>query len=481
MMRILNNVNERYKYLVKNIGLFAISNFASKIMLFFLIPVYSSVLTTEEYGSYDLVTTTIELFIPFFTLNILDSVMRYSMDQETNNGEVFTVGLKFFLVGILWVLLFLLLNYYFKIIPIIVPFSFLFFITYVLTSAQGIISSMARGLGKVANISIANLMGTIVMILGNIFFLLISKWGLTGYFFANILSCFIQCLFLLLSDKMWKYLHNPFLLSDSGKITQCKMLRYSKPLIANSVGWWINSVSDRYIITWFCGVTVNGVYSISYKIPSILNFFQTIFAQAWTLSAVKEYDNVDKDGFFSKTYATYNCGMVIICSLIIAVDRILAKILYAKDFYEAWRYVPFLTIAIVFGSLSGFIGGIFSAVKKSDIFAKSTVIGAISNLILNVLLVRWVGVIGAAVATTVAYCIVWILRYCYMKKYINIKIAIIRDIISYAVLIVQTIVILTIDEGLKMYMIQVCLVAFLIILYKKDIGKVIGNLDKRKR
>ena len=60
--------------------------------------------------------------------------------------------------------------------------------------------------------------------------------------------------------------------------------------------------------------------------------------------------------------------------------------MYAKDFYVAWKYVPWLTIAIVFGAMSGYIGGIFAAVKDSKIFAKSTVCGAITNVILNLIL-----------------------------------------------------------------------------------------------
>ena len=76
------------------------------------------------------------------------------------------------------------------------------------------------------------------------------------------------------------------------------MIAYSAPLVLNAIGWWVNSASDRYVVTWLCGLAVNGIYSVGYKIPSIINVFQTIFNQAWFLSAVKEFDPQDKDGFF---------------------------------------------------------------------------------------------------------------------------------------------------------------------------------------
>ena len=75
--------------------------------------------------------------------------------------------------------------------------------------------------------------------------------------------------------------------------------------------------------------------------------------------------------------------MVVLCSAIIVADKILASFLYAKDFYVAWKYVPWLTIAILFGAISGYIGGFFSAVKNSKIFAQSTVVGAILNILMK--------------------------------------------------------------------------------------------------
>nr|HAK42623.1 polysaccharide biosynthesis protein [Clostridium sp.] len=60
----------KYKYLAKNMGFLTISNFGTKILSFFLVPLYTSILTTEEYGTYDLFNTTIGILVPFLTLNV---------------------------------------------------------------------------------------------------------------------------------------------------------------------------------------------------------------------------------------------------------------------------------------------------------------------------------------------------------------------------------------------------------------------------
>ena len=56
------------------------------------------------------------------------------------------------------------------------------------------------------------------------------------------------------------------------------MLKYSCPLIANTVAWWITNASDRYVVMWLCGTAANGIYSVAYKIPSILNILQSFYA-----------------------------------------------------------------------------------------------------------------------------------------------------------------------------------------------------------
>ena len=82
------NDNKKIKTLAKDTGLFAISNFGSKILVFLLTPLYTSILTTEEYGIADLITTTIGFIYPILTLAIADATIRYALDKETDKKKV---------------------------------------------------------------------------------------------------------------------------------------------------------------------------------------------------------------------------------------------------------------------------------------------------------------------------------------------------------------------------------------------------------
>lgn len=466
---------DKYKYLIKNIGLLAISSFATKLLSFFLVPLYTNILTTTEYGIYDLFHATISVLLPILTLNIQESVIRFALKKKYDRNAIVTIAMRYLLISCIFIILGLSINSFLGLSLIGKTYAIYFLLLFFVQALSGIVLAYIRGIDKITELSISSIIASVVTIGCNILFLLCFKWGLGGYFLANIIGPLVQSIYLIIQFHMIRATH----LQNQYKLETRAMLCYCKPLIANSISWWVNNVSDRYIVMYFCGLAENGIYSIASKIPSILNIFQTIFSQAWVLSVIKDFDPEDKNGFFANTYKTYNCLMVIICSAIIVVDKILAHILYSKDFYVAWRYVPWLTIAIVFGSLSGYIGGFFSAVKNSKIFAQSTMIGAVLNVVLNMILTPFLGALGAAIATATCYMAVWIIRYWHSKKYIKLRINICRDIFSYLLLAIQAVVLLFATETHFLYIIEGLLFVIITSVYCKDISLVINKLLKR--
>lgn len=462
-----------YKYLFKNIGVLTLSNFATKFLSFFLVPLYTNVLTTTEYGTYDFFSVTITLMVPILTLNIMESSLRFSLDKEVDKNQVFTISCKYFVISAFIAFILLVINNIFNIIPFLKDYWFYFYLLFLVNAFSGIITCYVRGIDKIVDVSVASVISSIVTITLNIVFLLPLHMGLVGYFLSNIFGIMSLCLFLFVRIKGWRHIQ----VGKPDCILEKKMLDYSKPLIINSIAWWANSASSRYIVTWLCGMSANGIFSVGYKIPSILNIFQSIFNQAWTLSAVKDFDPEDKNGFFSNMYNSYNFLMVCICSILIIFDRFLASFLYAKDFYVAWEYVPFLLISIVFGALSGYIGGIFSALRNSKIFAFSTVVGGVVNIILSVILIWFIGPLGGAIGTAVSYWVVWLIRLYYMRKYMKIKLKLFRDNISYICLVIQSMLLLLFrQETFFLYSIESLLFLFVIILYSKELTSVIYKI-----
>lgn len=456
------------KYLFKNISFLTLGQFGTKLLNFFLVPLYTSILSTADYGTFDFYTTTVGLLIPLGTLNIADAALRFPMDSRYDKRSVFSVCIRYLLIGLGIAGVISCINLFVWNDNPLRSYPLLFVLLFFVTALNGIILNFSKALDKVASIAFSGFLSTAVMVGLNVLFLVFLKWGLSGYFWANIIGILFQDIYLLCSIKAWNYLGQ----KEKFDATKKEMREYSIPLMANTLAWWVNSLSDRYIVTWFVGIAENGIYSVGYKIPSILSVFQSIFNQAWTLSAVKDFDSEDRDTFFSSMYNGYNCCMVLLCSFLIVLTKFCAKVLYAADFYAAWRYVPFLLISVVFGSMAGFVGGVFTAVKDSKIFAKSTIIGAVSNLILNILLVRQIGAIGAAIATSVSYLIVWIMRIRHSRQYILLDIHKVRDGIGYAILVIQALVMLFVTEYVLLYSVEIALFLVLLVIYRDYILKL---------
>lgn len=469
----------KFRYLAKNTLLFTISSFGSKILAFLLVPFYTNILSTEEYGTVDLVTTTSSLLLFVVTLCIADAVMRFAIEIKTNHENILRYGTRITMIGCGIFFLLLFPVSYFKLIdwP---SYCYIFLALHLfLSSFHSLCTNYLRAIDKVRQVSVAGILSTFVTIASNIFFLLIIRNGIIGYMISMILSLLITLIY---EIHHCGGIRTIFYGSVCDKNTQKEMINYSIPLIFNGVGWWVNSSIDKYFISIICGVAVNGIYSVSYKIPMIMTTCQQIFSQAWSLSAIKEFDKEDKDGFFSKIYNTYNVFLILVCSSLIIFNIPISKLLFAKEFYEAWKYSSFLLISVIFSALSSFLGSVISATKKSKSLAISTIVSAGVNIILNAILIPIFGALGAAFATSISFFSIWIIRLITVRKYIKWKINIFMDFIAYALLFAQAF-----SEQFEkhLYVLQLSIVILLIFIYRKTIKemarKTMQVVNKKQR
>lgn len=467
----------KYKYLLKNIGLLTLSNLGTKLLSFLLVPLYTSILTTEEYGSFDFINTTVTLLIPIFTLDIIDSVVRFSLDEKEDKKEIFTVGFRLTLRSMAFVFAFLIINYFTNFMPVINQYMWCFVAYYAAYAFNQLMIYFVRGMDDVFDLAISSIINSIVMLSLNVLFLVVLEFGIIGYFAAYIIGQFVSAGYILIRLKAWKYVR----WRTRNRGLQKEMVDYSKPLILNMVSWWVNNASDRYVVTWLCGLAANGLLAVGNKIPSILNIFQSIFTQAWQLSTVKAYDPEDKEGFFANIYTMYNFVMVEMCAILIVMDKFLARFLYAKDFYAAWQYVPFYLIAIVFGAVSSFSGGIFQAVKDSKAQSSTTLIGAASNVIMNFIFVLMCGPVGAALATALSYMIVWGMRLYKIRKYIVLRINLKRDIVAYILLYLEAALLLFFNESILLYICLIGIIFILSVMYGSVINTMLRKLKNMIR
>lgn len=455
----------KHKYLAKNVGLFSISSFAPKILAFILIPIYTNCLTTAEYGVSDLITTTVSLLLPFFTLDIQDAVMRFTLDKKYEKSDVFTTSLRVVLIGTGLICVGAFMASTLKIPGLENSYLIFFVLMYFTTALSNSLTMFCRGIDKVNVLVVGGVLQSVTMLSANILFLVVFKWGLTGYLLANTLGSVVAVFWYFIGAKLHKYITK-----SVSKDVLKDMVRFSFPLIFSVTAWWINSASDRYILTWMSGVAISGLYAVSYKIPGILSIFQSVFYQAWSISAIKEFDKDDKDRFISNMYNMVNFGMVVACSGIIFLNIPIAKILYTNEFFEAYKFVPPLLISVVFNAMALFIGSIFTAVKDTKTLSVSTIVGAVINTVCNFVFIYYWQAYGAAVATMIGYFAVFIIRHIILRKHIKLHLKWWRDILVYILLVVQMSVAYFID---KFSVLQVVFIVLIILLYVQEVKQLL--------
>lgn len=396
-------IRQEYKKLLSNTGLLAIGSFASNLLGMLLIPFYTSVLSTADYGISDLIVTTTSLLYPFTTMAISEAIMRFALDKHADRRSIYSIGLSMIMIGYIFLLL---------CTPIIrkttigeyYTFFMLYYICYCIHTVT---SYFVKGIEKVKIYSFAGLLNSVIVISCNLFFLLFLKIGIVGYLLSSILGHGITALFMVFSAKLYKYII-PIWRIDKELFR--RMLVYSIPIIPNSISWWVANSSDKYVLNHFSDVSQVGVYSISYKIPTIMMTIMGFFISAWQISAVDDFGSEKSQQFFSDIFRKCFAVNVILASFLIAFSKVMGNFLYSADFFVAWKYVPVLVIANVFNVMASFMGTIYTSAKKTKMLSISTILGALINIVMNFLLIPAFGAMGAAIATAFSYFMMWIVR-----------------------------------------------------------------------
>ena len=240
----------------------------------------------------------------------------------------------------------------------------------------------------------------------NVLFLTVFHWGVMGYLLSTVVANLMSALFLTCKEKLWRQ----FRLAPSSVLWR-KMLAYCVPLIPVAIFWWIMGVSDRYMVRAFLGSEANGIYAVAYKIPTILTILATVFMDAWQLSAIAESgDRRAHLRFYSRVWDAFFSVVYLCAGGIIAFSPLLIRLLAAKSYYEAWRYIPVLTLSMIAAAFSNFMGSIYVVTKKSTASLWTSLFGAAANIALNLILIPRIGVQGAAVATFLGCLLVFLVR-----------------------------------------------------------------------
>ena len=443
-------MEQKEKKLYINTFIIFISKFFTQFLSIILLPILTASLSTEEYGSFDLISTYACFFAAFMTIKIENGLFRFLIDKRDNKidkKKIITNGLTSILITLF------IFSIFYLIIGEIIDFENKLYI-YIYAVSSLVLSvplQISRGLGDNQTYAKASLIYGIFNVFLCLILVYFFKFELLGMVISGVISNIISGIYIIIKKSIISYIDFKLLNKKESK----ELISYSLPLVPNDISSWILSISDKLMLSFFCGNAAIGIYSVSTKFSTILSHVYSVFNLSWTESASISSNDDKKEVFFSNMINKIFKICSGICLLVLSAMPIAFNLLIDDTFSSAYIYIPILIAGSIFEIYSGLLGAIYISMKKSKNIAFSTLGAGLINIFINIIFMRKYGIIVACFSTVISYFILCIYRCFNLKRYIKLK----YFSKSYIIILV-TFIILSILYYLHNYI--VCIVSTLI-------------------
>lgn len=386
-----------FERLVRNTGILSIGGMATRLVQFLLLPLYTSVLSTAEYGSVDYLSTIAVFLVPVASVLMDETLFRFLIDCQGDRERARAVTCALFVVvagclvfacgaGVVWALL----------RPENMVWVAAFVAAQVLLNMAG---SVLRGMGKMASYALMHFAASALTIALNVAFIAVLRWGVVGMLSATVIAQGGVALAFLVHERVWRYVDpSSFDLSYA-----TDLVRYAVPLIPDKVSWTIMNAADRIIVMNVMGAPAAGTYAVSYKFPNVMDAVYGFFSQSWKESSARALSaEGDEVAFYNFVYRSLRRLLTALVLVMTAFMPLVYDLLVEGDYGEGMLYVPILLLATYYTDISGFYGGIFTAHRDTGVMGVTTVTAAVLCLVLDFVLIPATGLWGASISTLVS-------------------------------------------------------------------------------
>ena len=402
--------------LIKNTAVITFGKIATQLVSFLLLPLYTTILSTEEYGTVDLVITYSSLLLPFVTLALEQALFRFLIDVRNDTMKCRRyISTTVIVSGILMTVFFLILIACYFVTS---NALFLYFGLVLVGSVVSAVSlQISRGLGDNLGYTLGSTIAAIVQIVCNVLFLVFLKLGAIGMMLAIFTGNMICGLVLFFRCNLIEYVK----IAGFEIKTFKELSKYSLPLIPNQLSWWALNASDKVIVQFFIGIAGNGIIAVANKFSGVYIQFSNIFNVSWTESVALHISDRDAKEFISKTIDSVYRLFLCACCGIIAFMPFVFPIMIHEQYNDAYGLIPIFMLASLFIVVVRLYGVIYVSKKITVEIAKTAIYAALINIVSHIILIGFVGIYAAALSTMIGYGCMAIYRYFHSRRYIVIK------------------------------------------------------------
>lgn len=467
----MDTIKNKNKELVKGTIIYAIGSFGSKILNLLIVPLYTFYIVPEELGNYDLILTTINLLIPIVTFQITDAAYKKIVENFEQRQKIISCTYWILLLSsIISAFLCIIIGKY----AIGTKYSIYLATMLIVQMWFMSLQRLLRALKKQKIFVVAGVFQTFCFLVLIAILVCGINLKIDGLCISYIIAHFIAIAFMLIQCRDLVVNHISY-----NKNILLRMFKFSLPLIPNAMSWWLINSSDKYIIRILLGASSNGIYSVSTKFPAVLQTINGLFYSSWQDVAIREKEGKERDKFYTNTFEKYYELLFLLVLIAMPATIVMLPIIVSKEYETAAVYSIFVYLGMVFQGFSSFYGINYLNNNKTFGATVTSFIAAIVNLIVDLILMPFIGLYAAGISTFMGFLIMWFVRVKQTKKITEIKFNK-KKFLGYLSLSIIC-AIICIFNNVLVCGIMTCFFAFIFLIKeKKIIFKIINDFCLKK-
>lgn len=390
------------KETVKNSAIYSVGNISVKLVGFILVPLLTDpeYLSVEAYGALGVLEAVNQILVSLLGLGLYNSLFRWYYDQseDENKKTFFTSGLVvLILVSVTGIIAFMYRDSIANLIGLDTSFSFVVALMILATGLQALAqfpATLMRLQDKASFFTYTNILKLAVTLAVTLYFLIVEQAGLAAVYYGQIAG-FVVFLILV----------SPYMARNSRAAIQwtlfTEMMGYGLSLMVAGLAGAAINVIDRFVLNSMSGLEEVGLYSLGYKVASILKVFVIASVSMSVIPMIfRKMKDPDRHRFYQKTMTYYGFGMMICIMGVSLFSKEVIKVFTGSTMYwSSFTVIPILAFGLFFTALKDVVVTGLHITKKTGWISFMTTIVSVLNLSLNILLIPVLGAEGAALAS----------------------------------------------------------------------------------
>lgn len=463
---------------LKDILFFGFGSLLSKLIIFFLLPLYTNKMTKSEFGLMELVNNYIVIIVPIISIQIAETSFRYILTTKKEKERkklIFTFMVYpsilfsfFYFISGFTVLHFLEEQNFFRL-----NFNLLALCVFLVVYSS-ILKQITRGLDKSYVYSMSELIQTIALSASAITFVGFFDIGLKGYLYALAIGNFLSILYILIKINIKEL----FIINNIFNVNTIRILMYGIPLIPNVIANWLLNIADRLIIAKNFGLSDVALYALAFKYSTIFTIISSILIMSWQSRAIHIYNEQNKNKKESSEifiqflfFTTFLLFILILCAKSFMI------LTAPETYYFAWKYAILMLInSYILAFSSYYAASYIASLNTKKLFYSSLSIGTL-NVLLNSFIIPSLGIIAGIFCTLISSTLLLLIRLNYSTKKIKIQYEFKKNLITFLLIIFSVIIVYL---NINVFIETIIIVAIIIIYILLNI-KFLKNMLKQFR